>query len=1191
MPHATADEAMSGVDEEAAISQYLRDHDGGVDVGDREFDQTEKADDAIDFEDFSDDELPEEEEAKGDQQNGEDEDMESNLFQQLGGFNNAQSDQHAANGFHDTSEPDLFGEVEEGNDLFGEQMSSSPEAERNPQSQRPGGLALPSKSALALPTHGGAYQPMRSSSQPSPSSMSPPPFADRGYAALSPTSMTSEDEDEELDPQVALQRRLFKASKLRTAGDEGDESSGEADMVTFYQLYPDYEKSQAPRFVELFPPRAVEFKGKAPLKPPKVVIPTKLSLDLLHDQERGFKTVVQSNKSKQESTFNNSFVPVLVDHASDNDSDEDVAFHELDSAERVGNMTIYDLALICNDWEIPSLHSDSEQSGDQGELDSAQDDWDAEDRSRPFKKRRLDDAQFGGLNPLRELNYSLEDPERATAKLARSVALDLNDPNLLIDEHAPQTKRKLKRMVGDSKRDSALNRDLARRYNISNDQAYDLLKENHQHKVRSTLGSMAVEHSYPAAKLQYPFYKVSLDPKAKRAFHRPYLDFKAQAGKEFRFDKPKYIKKKHVRGREAKEVFAKAEDLTLGDSASMLLLEYSEEAPMMLSNFGMGNRLINYYRKQHADDQERGEKKEIGEAQVLLTQDKSPFANFGHVDKGETVPTLQNGMYRAPVFNHIPKHTDFVIGISSTYERGDRLYLRNVENLYTVGQQFPLAEVPGQHSRKVTDAAKKRLRALSYRIYTKSLTRRDKVLDNASLMPHLPGHDMPQTRSKMREFMKYERVTSRGDGSTGVWVPQPGAPVPDAETLRGWIRPEDVCLLDSMQVGVQHLTDLGISDAKELDEDKDIEEGANIELQLAPWRASKNFLNACQGKAMLKLHGEGDPTGQGLAFSFVKTSMKGGFQAQGESVEDKIDKAKRKETGGHSYNVAKQQKQYDESIRRIWEAQRQSLQKPEEISEDDMEDEPDRSAEYNTGRVHTPRSSVSTPAPFASRQDDDYMSQFSGHSAGRGDKTLVITRSQGFDLSGQPLPDITETVTNPAVIREYRKRMLQREYANTDINTYVPTGDSEKDDFARQQLQKELARIQRNADRREARERYKANKQGTAGSPSAAASPGPDGDGTAPSAPSGASEGTAPKGKGRSKDGTARKCANCGQVGHIKTNRKSVSTFSCPFCHIRNKIGADGNGVHGRKRSNAAAKANGGAAVSLPSSSLPAFVL
>lgn len=36
-------------------------------------------------------------------------------------------------------------------------------------------------------------------------------------------------------------------------------------------------------------------------------------------------------------------------------------------------------------------------------------------------------------------------------------------------------------------------------------------------------------------------------------------------------------------------------------------------------------------------------------------------------------------------------------------------------------------------------------------------------------------------------------------------------------------------------------------------------------------------------------------------------------------------------------------------------------------------------------------------------------------------------------------------------------------------------------------------------------------------------------------------------GKGRSKDGTARKCANCGQVGHIKTNRKSVK-FSQSVC-------------------------------------------
>lgn len=1015
---------MGGVDEEAAISQYLKDNEnGGFDAANMEFDQTDKADNAVDYEDFSDDDLPEEEEPQSKIEDTEDGD----LLRQLGDFN-AQSEQPVTNGVHDTSEHDLFGEMDESNDLFGEHLSS-PEVERHAphatHQQQPSGLALPSKSGLALPTS----QPTRKLSQPSSSSMSPPPFPD-AYAALSPTSMTSEDED--LDPQVALQRSLFKASKLRTDGDDEDQPSREPDWHTFYSLYPEYEKSQAPRFVELFPPRAVEFKGKAPLKPPRVIVPTKLSLDLLHDQERGFKALAASNKAKQDSTFNNSLVPLANRYSGESESEDDLTFSELDENERVGNVTMHDLALVCQDWDIPSVHSEVESLPDL-ELDATQGDWDMEEVSRPNKKRRVDSSGALGPNAIRELHFSFEDPERTTARLAKSVALDLNDPYLLIDEHAPQTKRKLQRVPGDSKRDSAVNRDLARRYNISNDQAYDLLKENHQHKVRSTLGSMAVEHSFPAAKLQYPFYRTNLDPKAKRAFHRPHVELKNQPGtREYRFAKPKHIKRKHVRGREAKDVFAKAEDLSLGDSASMLLLEYSEEAPMMLSNFGMGNRLINYYRKQHADDQERGEKKEIGEAQVLLTQDKSPFSNFGHVDKGETVPTLQNGLYRAPVFSHAPKPTDFVIGISSTYENGDKFFLRNVENLHAVGQQFPLAEVPGQHSRKVTDAAKKRLRALSYRIYTKSLTRRDKVLDNASLMPHLPGHDMPQTRSKMREFMKYERLSTRGDGSMGVWVPQPGHPVPDAETLRGWIRPEDVCLLDSMQVGVQHLADLGISEGDKGEEDKDIDEGANIELQLAPWRASKNFLNACQGKAMLKLHGDGDPTGQGLAFSFVKTSMKGGFQAQGESVEDKIDKQKRKDTGGHSYNVAKQQKQYDESIRRIWESQRSSLQKPEEISDDDMEDEPDRSAEYNFGRGHTPRSSVGgTPAAFGGRHDDDYMSAITADSVGRGD-TLTITRSGGLDQFGQPLPEVTETITNPAVIRMYKQKALARDLAGKE---------------------------------------------------------------------------------------------------------------------------------------------------------------
>jgi len=110
-----------------------------------------------------------------------------------------------------------------------------------------------------------------------------------------------------------------------------------------------------------------------------------------------------------------------------------------------------------------------------------------------------------------------------------------------------------------------------------------------------------------------------------------------------------------------------------------------------------------------------------------------------------------------------------------------------------------------------------------------------------------------------------------------------------------------------------------------------------------------------------------------------------------------------------------------------------------------------------------------------------------------------------------------------------------------------PTGDSELDALAQQKLREELARLERNQERRLHRERLKARNMASAsaaGSPAAAASPGPGPSSPSISEAAGPAPGPAPNaskpGKGRSKDGTARKCANCGQVGHIKTNRKLV---------------------------------------------------
>ena len=1031
MPHATNDEAMGSMDEDAAFAAFTSYRPYGQDLSnDVAFDQEGKAANAEDFGDISDDDLPDEVEATN--HINDDEDLNGFLNQVPSGFGGlpGQPADHHANGYHgdqDVKEQhagDLFGESDDIHDLFGEH-SSSPEQRRaqpthhaHPPPQRPGGLALPSKSSLALPGLVNSYQPPRPRQpQHSPASMSPPPsFRADGY---SPTASYDDDESDDagLSKKEREQKRLFKTAARRQAGEAVEDEAEEIPMDVFYNLYPRFEKNQIPDFVDLFPPRNVSYRGKVPPKPPRPVQPTKLSLDVLPDQEKGFRAPGFGGKGNDETMRRDGLVHLIQNSRGQDVSDDDLDLSTSDDDERIGGISMQDLAMICGDWDEIASTATAEDALMEGE-------WEAEERTRPRKKRRIDFIETDFSLSLHDPYLTFEHPERAAAKLAKAVSLDLNDSNLLLDEIAPQHRRKTTRAAGDGRRGASLSKDIAKRYNISNDEAYDLLKENHQHKVRSTLSGMAIEHSMPAAKLQYPFYKINLDNKAKRSFHRPHLDLRDFRGRDFRFQKTKHIKRKHLRGREIKDVFAKSDDLALGDNANVLLLEYSEEAPVMMSNFGMGNRLINYYRKRDADDQERP-KREIGETQVLLVQDKSPFANFGHVNKGEVVPAIQNGLYRAPVFYHQPKSNEFLVGVSSTHQSGHRFYLRNVENLHTVGQQFPLVEVPGEHSRKVTDAAKKRLRALSYRMYSKSIdpVRRGPPLNNENLMPHLPGHDMPQTRSKMREFMKYDRAP--GKEGNGVWVPMPGAVVPDAETLRSWIKPEDVCLLDSMQVGVQHLTDLGISIGKETEEDKEAEEGDGIEKQLAPWQTTKNFIGATQGKAMLKLHGEGDPTGRGEGFSFVKTSMKGGFEAIGQPVEAKIEAKKRREAGGHTYNVAQQQKLYDDHIRQVWDKQKESLNANHDISDVEMDDEADEpQSAYPFGRAATPRSSLGTPAAFL-RHDDESASQFSRGSADRGDKALTITR-KSIDKYGKGSTSF-EKVTNPKVMELYRKRKMERQ--------------------------------------------------------------------------------------------------------------------------------------------------------------------
>ncbi|KAI5467624.1 hypothetical protein BGZ63DRAFT_371701 [Mariannaea sp. PMI_226] len=1040
-------------------------------LDDRPFDQSGKADDAMDFEDISDDDLPEEEEPSAGTS------MEIPGLTDDGGTSN---------------DPD---------DLFGEGASSPIDPILGPPSPAP---------HVRDADAGEDTQPIDASLSFPGINFDPEPH------------LNGANQDPDIPAPAETVEDLLKAT------------------------WPAFKKGHILTWSELIPPKKATWKEKKPVKKPKHLVTSKLTLELAPDQEKLFRIPGPATTSRKRPQDAEARGFVICGQDESDESKNVVQFdldHESDS-ETVAGFTLRDIELACEDWgaDIEKVEADfkARQVAAEQELlqsrkrviEEQDDEWDAEflmdmDDTQPRPRKRK--AVNLGLPDIPRYSApNFDNFEEATQRGAKRVHLDMSDPYLLLENQdlqraakRPRQETKLKRMANGN-----LGRDVSQRFNISNDEAYEALKENHQSKVRATLGNISVEHSMPAIKLSWPYYKVKLGGTTDE-YHRPRFRYRKFVGHIIKFDKPGHHKRKQMKGK-AHEVFIKSKDLSISDNSTAVLFEYCEQRPRVLSNFGMGNRMINYYRRKDNSEDEQLPKQDLGEYRFLLPEDRSPFSLFGTVDAGETVPTLHNEMYRAPVFKHNPRNTDFLVVRSTTGEHGSKWHLHKIDHLHVVGQQFPSVEVPGPHSRKVTNASKNRMKMLAFRMIRHSTSDNCQLSD---ITKHIAESTDTQNRQKLKEFLQYDRES----GEKGMWRLKPGEILPDESTIRSMIKPEEVSLLDAMQLGIKELEDAGYdprnanieddtgmqeADAEEEEADDDgsrVAKAAKKQAEkqeetladkMAPWKTTKAFIDACAQKAMLQLHGEGDPTGHGLGFSFIRTSMKGGYieavQGPFASSADAMEREKRA-NGGHAYNVKKQQAMYEEGIREIWEKQKTTLSDPEVHDDKDVavtEDEDDR---FNV-------QSVATPAHF-----DDGTSQISGlTSASRHSKRAIrITRE--VRMADGSVQSRTEIVHDPVVISQYMKRRTEADLEMRDIYSSRPTGNTDHDRLTSIKIKKELERLEKNKARRQAREQQKElHQKANAGD---AASPNATGADKIPT-------------------GTTRKCANCGQVGHIKTNKK-----------------------------------------------------
>ncbi|KAF8224254.1 atypical/TAF1 protein kinase [Tricholoma matsutake] len=847
-----------------------------------------------------------------------------------------------------------------------------------------------------------------------------------------------------------------------------------------YERFPAFEKDKILDFSELFKGYTVR-KSRLAKRPFHVetVYPRKKEVP------KGFLDTVVGDTKRQ---VENKLVEDVVSSGSV-EVDLRRALEELDRMEAPVNMPLhdrsFDLVLLSN-WEDQVVYEPDPTAGHAPALER--------NLTTPANKVLESGAWTQGII------WGPRAPFRDFTQLEFN-----HEDDVIPEERSAETVRPRKRLraeVGP----------LRDKFNISNDHFYEVAKEGGRHRVRQTFGQLVVEHAYPAQKLQLPFYKTRLSKQEARSFHRPALQFPSNI--ELRFSKVRSAKKKKDKagrklgkGGNVGEGLRKTSDLSLRDTSNFVLWEYSEEHPPIIPNFGMGSSLVNYYRKKDEKD-EHVPKYDLGVPFVLELQDESPFMKFGYVYPGQTMPAAYNNLIRAPLFRHKPYHTDFLV-VRNTIKGDTKYYLREIKNLFVIGQTYPVTEVPGPHSRKITNTIKFRLQIIAFKLLKKSPGERLKI---SRLMKYFPDQNELQMRQRLKEFMEYHR---RGPHQ-GFWRLKPGLIIPSDADMLKMVGPEQVVLSESMQVGQRHLQDAGYSQVTDVAEGD--ESNLSVEQQLAPWITTKNFLFATQAKAMLRLHGDGDPTGRGEAFSFIRISMKDIFVKAGEDYEQKMAEAESRPKSAHRYNVAEQQLIYKSEIERIWKAQFDSLSRKDEpqwTAEDEIKDAKDVKQAQRQPSVrhdilpHTLGLSPTVPGPSMSSSP-----AFSrGSSVDRDREMSVGPENSRRVLRIKRLIDgdwQTEIIRDPAVIRAYVRGRQAIEEEATLADSLAPTGDADKDKRAKKRLEEEIARMKKNQERRLHRKNAKIVKEG--GTPMQLNRP--------------------------VKPDTTRRCGHCGQMGHMKTNRK-----------------------------------------------------
>ncbi|KAL3674492.1 hypothetical protein V7S43_000440 [Phytophthora oleae] len=352
-----------------------------------------------------------------------------------------------------------------------------------------------------------------------------------------------------------------------------------------------------------------------------------------------------------------------------------------------------------------------------------------------------------------------------------------------------------------------------------------------------------VHHSLPAMKLSLT--KPELPKTKLRDFHRPRGKFKINERLEFLPPPPGAAKLAPQEESAMVTQIKKSSDLNPTAGGKLIIIEYTEQHPPMLSNPGMASRILHYWRppedtsaglgilgkKKARKTRPKPPDMKMGQVITLGDHDESPFV--GDIPPGRVVTSLNSKLYKVPIFPHKPtipfaassdareRNTGDIFLLCRSVTKGKKgaaadksgglgvpkttVYIMELPEVFVAGQIEPQIEVPAPNSRSANEFIRPYMSFHILRLFKKASDgERLKIEDIARAFPNQSGTAI---RKRMKEVATFER----GGNDSGWWKKKPASQLQSEEEIRASIPPESVCLYESMMSGHRRLLDIGLT--------------------------------------------------------------------------------------------------------------------------------------------------------------------------------------------------------------------------------------------------------------------------------------------------------------------------------------------------------------------------------------------